>query len=89
MPNGVKSYGTYSYTGSTISQNQEFTFDGLVLNSLLIKPVGNSITVKINNETYTHSIAAGAIFLFESIRIFKLIVIESGVNIILEGTTTI
>ncbi len=86
MTMGVTSCGTYSYVGTTSGANQEFTFDGLTLNNLLVIAVGNIVTVKINDESYTHVIETGAAISFEQIRIKKLTVIESGVSLKLEGT---
>ena len=52
MTMGVTSCGTYSYVGTTSGANQEFTFDGLTLNNLLVIAVGNIVTVKIIIESY-------------------------------------
>jgi hypothetical protein len=78
--------GTYNLTTTTTTTNQEFDFDGLVLNSILIRAVGNVMTVKFNLESYEHVIAVDSALSFDSTRIKKVTVLESGKSFIIQGT---
>lgn len=88
MSMGLSAHGTWSTNGNTTttSANQVFDFDGIVLNSLTIQAVSSDITIKINDETYTHPVSVGSSIIFDGIRLKKVIVVENNAVVKMSGT---
>lgn len=84
----VVAKGSVSSSGfiTTTSANQEFDFSDKYINYMLIRTRNDDITVKINDETDTHIVAAGDYLELKDLLTTKFTIVENGVEIYYMGT---